>query len=119
MRATFALPLIDQARTRRILELLVVLWILALADLFFTIWAQIFTPFTELNPVANHLVIHNRFLMLTICKVGLTGVGTAIFWYLRKQRPAELALWLVVMCYVALTFRWSNYTTEVLALGLV
>lgn len=119
MRPTLALPLIDHARTRRVLELLLVLWVLAMADLFFTIWAQIFTPFTELNPVASHLLTHDRFTVLIAGKVGLTAIGTAIFWGLRKHRPAELALWLVVMCYVALTFRWSDYTSQILALGVV
>jgi len=110
---------IDACRTRRVLELLVVLWVLAMADLFFTIWAQIFTPFKELNPLASHLLEHNRLLLLVAAKVGLTGFGTAIFWALRKHRPAELALWMVVLAYVALAFRWSDYTTQVLALGMI
>ena len=30
-----------------------VLWVLGTADLLFTIWAQRFTPFLELNPLAR------------------------------------------------------------------
>lgn len=119
MSARIHFRLIDEARTRRTVELLTILWLLAMADLFFTIWAHLFTPFIELNPVASHMLTHNRLLLLIATKVGLTGVGTAIFWGLRKHARAELALWLVVAVYVALTFRWSDYTTQVLALGLI
>ena len=119
MSGRISIPLIDESRSRRTLELLSVLWILAMADLFFTIWAHIFTPFKELNPVASQMLSQNRLLLLIAMKVGLTGLGTAIFWGLRKHGRAEVALWLVVAVYVALTFRWSDYTTQVLALGLV
>ena len=47
------IPVIDASRTRRTVELLAVIWLLAMADLFFTIWAQLFTPFQELNPIAR------------------------------------------------------------------
>jgi len=113
-----SIPVIDNCRTRRTVELLVVLWMLALADLFFTVWAHLFTPFMELNPLADHLLQHNRLLLLVAWKVGLTGLGTAIFWGLRKHGRSELALWACVLVYVALAFRWSDYTNQVLALGL-
>ena len=64
------------------------------------------------------MLSQNRLLLLIAMKVGLTGLGTAIFWGLRKHGRAEVALWLVVAVYVALTFRWSDYTTQVLAAGL-
>jgi hypothetical protein len=113
------IPLIDEARTRRTVELLAVIWLLAMADLFFTIWAHIFTPFMELNPFARGLLHHNQLTVLIASKVALTGFGTAIFWRLRQHRMAELGLWLVAVVYVALAFRWSDYTSQVLALGLI
>lgn len=112
------IPLIDESRTRRTVELLAIIWILAMADLFFTIWAHIFTPFLELNPIARGLLHHNQLSFLIAAKVALTGFGTAIFWRLRKHGRAEIGLWLVALAYVALTFRWSDYTSEVLALGM-
>ena len=119
MSLRLPIRLIDHCRTRRTVELLAVLWVLAMADLFFTIWAQLFTPFHELNPFASHLLHHHQLAMLIALKVGLTALGTAIFWSLRKYARAEIALWLIVLVYVALTIRWSSYTTQVLALGLV
>lgn len=117
MTGKLQIRLIDEARTRRTVELLLVLWLLAMADLFFTIWAHLFTPFRELNPIAANLLHHNYLLGLIAMKVSLTAIGTMIFWGLRKHARSEIALWLVVIVYVALTFRWSDYTTQVLALG--
>lgn len=119
MLKKMSIPMIDGCRTRRTVELLLILWLLAMADLVFTVWAQLFTPFTELNPLANHLLQHNQLFWLAAGKIGLTGLGTAIFWALRRYARSEVALWAVVLVYVALTFRWSDYTTQVLALGLV
>ena len=119
MSGRIHIPLIDESRTRRTVELLAVIWLLAMADLFFTIWAQLFTPFMELNPFASRLLHHNQLPALIASKVALTGIGTAIFWRLRKHRRAEIGLWLVAIVYVALTFRWSAYTSQVLALGLI
>ena len=113
------IPLLDQCRSRRTFELLAILWLLALADLVFTLWAQFFTPFTELNPFAGHLLEHHKVGMLIAFKVALTGIGTAIFWRLRRYGRAEIALWLVVIVYVGLTFRWSEYTSQILAMGSV
>ena len=110
---------IDGCRARRVAELIAVLWLLSLADLVFTIWAELFTPFCELNPLAAHLLHHGRITALIAGKVALTGLGAAIFWRLRRHARAELALWLVVMVYVVLTIRWSDYTNQVIALGLV
>lgn len=118
MSAMLHIPLFDQSRTRRTVELLAIIWLLAMADLFFTIWAHIFTPFVELNPFASGLLHHNQLSTLIAAKVALTGVGTAIFWRLRKHGRAEIGLWLVAFAYVALAFRWSDYTSQVLALGL-
>src|SRR5665213_4565468 len=109
MTGRIQIRLIDEARTRRTVELLLVLWLLAMSDLFFTIWAHLFTPFRELNPLAAGLLHHNYLVGLIAMKVALTSIGTMIFWGLRRHTRSEIALWLVVMVYVALTFRWSDY----------
>ena len=121
MRAALPLRMIDDSRTRRVAELLIVLCVLSLADLIFTVWAQLFPPsnsgpFLELNPLARHFLIHNAIFSLVCLKVMLTGVGAAIFWHLRKFWRAELALWAIVGVYVMLTFRWNTYTLEVVAM---
>ena len=119
MLPRFPIRWIDHCRSRRMAELIILLWVLSLADLFFTIWAQRFTPFTELNPLASLLLSQNHIPLLIAVKVGLTGFGAAIFWRLRNHARAELALWGVVLVYVLLTFRWSDYTYEIAAMGWV
>lgn len=107
------LPLIDDRRDRRIGELIGVLWLLSLADLGFTLWAQSFTPFKELNPLAAALLRNGQVASLVLMKVVLTTIGATVFWRLRSHGRAELALWLMVGVYVALAFRWSGYTIGV------
>lgn len=107
------LPLIDSRRDRRIGELIGVIWLLSLADLGFTLWAQFFTPFKELNPLAEMLLRDGMIGSLILMKVLLTAIGATVFWRLRTHGRAELALWLMVGVYVALAFRWSGYTIGV------
>ena len=114
----YLLPLVlpEDRRHRRVAELIAIIWMLALADLFFTIWAHLFTPFKELNPLAAYMLRGNLLLSLILYKLVVTGIGTLIFWRLRNHGQAEIALWGLVGTYVLLTMRWSNYTTNVLAL---
>ena len=85
-------------------------------QLLFTIWAHRCTPFHELNPLARALLAQNSLGGLVLFKIALTAFGTGIFWRLRDHGRAEAALWGVVCVYVALAVRWSNYTTDVLAM---
>jgi hypothetical protein len=119
MRPTLLLRWIDNGRTRRTIHLIVIVWLLALSDLFFTIWANLFTPFKELNPLARSLLAEHRIGSLAFGKVVLTALGTAIFWGLRKYTRAEIALWAVMIVYLALMVRWSDYTSQVLTIGII
>ena len=105
------------ARTRRVVQGICVLWLLSMADLFFTLWAHLFTPFHEENPLAAALLDTDRLAALILMKLILTTVGATIFWRLRNHGRAEAALWLVVVAYVFLALRWSTYTTGVMALA--
>lgn len=104
-------------RTRRVAQGICVLWLLSVADLFFTLWAHLFTPFHEANPLAAALLDTNRLAALVLLKLILTTVGATIFWRLRQHGRAEAALWLVVAAYVLLAVRWSAYTTGIMTLA--
>lgn len=104
-------------RTWRVLQLVAVLWVLSLADLFFTLWAHLYTPFHEVNPIARALLEGGALAGLVAMKVSLTAFGAGIFWGLRRHGRAEAALWLVVGAYVLLALRWSAYTSAAIALG--
>lgn len=103
--------LYDHRRDRRMGELIVAVCLLSACDLVFTLWAHYFTAFHELNPLARQLMQSGMIGSLVIFKVGLTAVGAMIFWRLRHRIHAEVGIWLVLVAYVLLTFRWSNYTS--------
>src|SRR5438552_7622892 len=96
--------------SRRTAELLLALWLLSLADLFFTIWAHWFTPFREMNPIAGALLGRGLIPSLIIYKLTVTLLGTAIFWRVRNHTKARFALFGVVIVYVLLAMRWGDYT---------
>ena len=105
------------ARTRRVAQGIFVLWLLSVADLFFTLWAHLFTPFHEANPLAAALLDTDQLAALILLKLILTTVGATIFWRLRGHGRAEAALWMVVAAYVLLALRWSTYTTGIMAVA--
>jgi hypothetical protein len=91
-------------------ELLGILWMLSLADLFFTLWAHRFTSFYEANPIARAMLSAGAIGALILFKLSLTLIGSGIFWRARRHARAELALWAIVGVYVLLMFQWSDYT---------
>jgi hypothetical protein len=112
---SLSVPLIDARRGRRVGELLTFVWVLSLADLLFTLWADAFTPFHELNPLARVLLRHDLIVPLVLMKLTLTGLGTGIFWRLRNLPQAELASWAALLAYVGLLMRWSTYTVAAMS----
>jgi hypothetical protein len=100
---------IDDRRDRRMGELIGCVWLLAAADLGFTLWAHHYTAFLELNPIARQLLQANALTLLVTFKVASTGLGTGIFWRLRRSGRAEMVMWGLVVVYVLLTLRWSHY----------
>ena len=113
----FSTSWMRNSRTRRTIALIALIWLLALADLFFTMWAHQFTPFFELNPLARPFIQHNEMLLLALVKVFSTGISTGIFWVLRRHARAEWGLWVSVLIYFALMVRWNHYTDQILAMG--
>ena len=92
--------------------MLVALWMLALADLFFTLWAHRLPrlSFGEMNPIAAAMLAKGLVSSLVIYKLTVTLLATDIFWRLRIHRRAQLALLAMVVVYVILAMRWSDYT---------
>jgi hypothetical protein len=103
---------IDHAPSRRAGALLAALWVLAMADLFFTIWAHRFARFSfaEMNPIAAAMLANGLVSSLIIFKLTVTLFATDIFWRLRGYRRAQLALLAMVIVYVMLALRWNEYT---------
>lgn len=116
MQVCKAIRWIDDCRARRTAELLVMVWVLGLCDLYFTLWAFRFTPLHEMNPWASVLLRHHQYLSLGLSKLLLTAISTVIFWYLRKRKITEMALWGLLIVYIGILCRWSSYTSNALEL---
>lgn len=114
MRSRFGIRWIDHCRARRAIELLVMIWLLSLCDLYFTLWAFRFTIFNEMNPWASRLMRNHQLASMSVTKLLLVIGSSAIFWTLRKHRVTEMALWGLLAVHVGLLFRWSIYTTNAL-----
>jgi len=94
-------------RARRVVLLLILLWIVGLFDLTYTILAQHIGNFHEANPVARLLLGNSA--ALTVFKVTSLIVASAILLALRRRLVAEIACWLACGIYVALAFMWLVY----------
>jgi hypothetical protein len=105
-------------RHRRVFELLGIIWVISLADLFLTVWAHRFTCFYEMNPIARALLDHGATTSLIIFKVTMTCLGTLLFWTMRRHGRAEIALWGIAGIYVMLAFQWSTYTSAAVMIAI-
>ena len=85
MSRILSIDWVGHAPSRRTGELLLALWVLSIADLFFTVWAHLFTPFKEMNPIADAMLGRGLIPSLVIYKLTVTLLGTAIFCALRDH----------------------------------
>ena len=94
-------------RGRRVVCLLVLLWVLNFFDLAYTIHAHQTGMFYELNPVARGLL--DSPWALTGFKCVAVAIGSVILILLRRHRLTELAAWLLCLAYMSLAIRWLNF----------
>lgn len=100
----------SQTRSTRVAFLLSVLWVLSLADLWFTLWAHRWTPFVEGNPLAAKLLGSGMIASVVLLKLTTTAAASCLFWRVREHGRAEAALWLVIAGMVVLALLWKQYT---------
>ncbi len=101
-------------RQRRIAELLIVLWVIGLGDLWLTLWAHRTTAFLELNPIANLMLARDATTSLVLFKIACMGIATFTLWLTRTTKRCECATWAMTGVYFLLLLRWSDYTAGVL-----
>ena len=94
-------------RPRRIVALIILLWILNFFDLTYTIFAHEIGGFEELNPLAHRLL--DTSWLLTAFKLGAVAGGSTILLLLRRHRIAELVCWCLCVVYTVLAFMWMKY----------
>jgi hypothetical protein len=100
--------LAPQTRGRRVLLLLVVVWILSMCDLVFTLQESRASYFIEMNPVAA-LVLNGPPIGVVLYKFILLGLGSTILGALRVHRTAEAAAWFLIAASGYVMYRWVAY----------
>lgn len=95
------------ARPRRILLLLLGLWLTNLVDARLTLEAHGQGLLYELNPVAS-ILLNVSPAGLFAYKLGLVLFGSLLLWQCRQHRIAELAAWFTSLTYVAVCLHWQT-----------
>lgn len=98
----------SQARTIRLILLMVAVWALHTFDLHFTMTEASKGDFVELNPVAA-IVLNTSYIGIVLYKYLLLGAASVILWHLREHAITERAGWLLLITAVMLFIRWQMY----------
>ena len=94
-------------RRRRVVILLVTIWVLNASDLAFTIMANRIGHFNEMNPLARAILDHPH--ALTAFKFGAVSFATVVLLLYRDHHWVELACWGLVVVYMLLGLVWFKY----------
>ena len=99
----------DACRARRVVLMVVFIWIVSVFDLTFTMLAHKLGGFRELNPVARSLLDSSDALI--IWKVATVLAASLVFLALRKRRVTEIGCWGLAIVHTILAFLWAAYYT--------
>lgn len=94
-------------RARRVILILILIWILNFFDLLFTLLAHRIGGFKELNPMVRDLVDSTDGLILY--KLATLLAGSTIILAFRRHRVTEVGCWGLAAVYTALAFLWVTY----------
>ncbi len=95
------------ARSHRVICLVLGVWLLNGFDLTFTILSHQQGVLHEENPLARHMLQYGTTPMI-LFKTGLVLVGSYPLLRFRTARITEMAAFLVLVAYVLLAIRWST-----------
>jgi hypothetical protein len=96
-----------EARSHRVICLVLGVWLLNGFDLAFTILAHQHGLLHEENPLARRMLSHGT-TSIVLFKIGLVLIGSYPILRFRMRRISELAAVLVLAAYVMLAIRWST-----------
>ena len=94
-------------RRRRVLLILVLIWIVGVFDLVFTLMARKIDGFHEANPLARQFIDSPG--ALAIFKFASLSLATVIFLLFSRRLITEIGCWFVAGVYVVLAFVWLIY----------
>ncbi len=98
---------VAEARSHRVICLVLGIWLLNGFDLTFTILSHRHGLLQEANPVAGFM-LSNGTASIILFKIGLVLIGSYPLLRFRRVRLSELAAFLVLAAYVLLAVRWST-----------
>lgn len=102
-----ALDWLADARSRRVIALVIGIWILNAFDLAFTVLSHQQGMLHESNPVAQ-VVLSLGTPSIVLYKVGLVLIGSYPLLRFRTARISEMAALIVLIVYAMLAVRWST-----------
>jgi hypothetical protein len=97
---------VAEARSHRVICLVLGIWLLNGFDLAFTILAHDHGILNEENPLARHM-LKNGTMSVVLFKIGLVLIGSYPLLRFRRARITELGSYVIIVAYAFLAFRWS------------
>ena len=94
-------------RARRVLLIMIVLWIVSMFDLIFTLLAKNLGDFVEMNPIAAQFIEHP--ILLIFFKILAVAFASVIILKFRRRRMTEVSCWCLFVVYVILSGIWWIY----------
>ena len=99
-----------QSRSRRVLLLVIALWLLNIFDLICTMSVHDLGPFYEANPIARRML---QYPMLVVAyKLFMVAFATTVLLIYRRRRFVELACWCICTVYFTLGLLWLHHLRE-------
>lgn len=98
---------VAEARSHRVICLVLGIWLLNGFDLAFTILSYEQGVLHEENPVARHMLEQGTASMI-LFKIGLVLIGSYPLLRFRRARITELGSYVILAAYAFLAFRWST-----------
>ena len=95
------------ARSHRVICLVLGIWLLNGFDLTFTILSHEQGVLQEQNPVARHMLQYGT-ASVVLFKIGLVLIGSYPLLRFRRARITELGSYVIFAAYAFLAFRWST-----------
>ena len=96
-------------RPRRVLAMLIILWLLNIFDLLFTLMAHELGGFLEVNPVARVFLATGLLNNLVAYKVTLCLFGSLLLFRVRFHPFSEYGCWVGLVVYGYVSLLWLRY----------
>ena len=97
------------SRPRRVLAMLIVLWLLNICDLLFTLWAHELGGFLEVNPVAQNFMATGLLNNLVAYKLTLCLAGSLLLFRVRHHPLSEVGCLAGLGIYGYVSWLWLAY----------